>query len=319
MRIRQASLPLALAVGAALLALPHPTPAAALAPVADPVVMAAGDISPEPATTTTHDIATSRLLLAGNPTVVAPLGDNQYQDGQLWKYTDPAGYAQSWGRLKDRTCAVVGNHDYLDPPPGPAGFLAYFRPPCFQPRTGPGISAVYAYQLGSWRVYVLNSQCSQGNQTGPGCGRYDPMINWLRRDLQTHTSSCKLAMWHHPRWGQGAPVGDNPRAMWLWNVFAYWGGDLVVNGHDHAYARLTAMSEDGQPDPTFKGPRAITVGTGGDSLHAFTRPPHAGTRYRDDHHFGVLYLRLAPTVWSSEFRRTDGVVADKAAAGCTRN
>jgi hypothetical protein len=152
MRLRQACLALALAVGAALLALAHPTPTAALAPVADPVVLAAGDISPEPATTTTHDIATSRLLLAGNPTVVAPLGDNQYQDGQLWKYTDPAGYAQSWGRLKDRTCAVVGNHDYLDPPPGPAGFLAYFRPPCFLPRTGPGIAAVYAYQLGTARI-----------------------------------------------------------------------------------------------------------------------------------------------------------------------
>lgn len=152
--------------------------------------------------------------------------------------------------------------------------------------------------------------------TGPGCGRYDPMINWLRKDLQAHPRGCQLGVWRIPRWGQGAPWGDDAQVTWLWNVFSYWGGDLVLNAHDHAYARFTSMREDGTPDPTFQGPRQITVGTGGRSLIPFSKPAHAGTRYRDDKHFGVLRLRLAPNAWYSEFRRTDGVIADKASAGC---
>jgi hypothetical protein len=33
---------------------------------------------------------------------------------------------------------------------------------------------------------------------------------------------------------------------------------------------------------------------------------------------GVVHLTLSPTSWRSEFRRTDGQVADQAAAGCWR-
>jgi hypothetical protein len=288
----------------------------ATAQTGDPVLVAAGDISPDPDVTTNDDVRTAKLAMAANPTVVVPLGDPQYYDGAYEKFVDPNGYRGSWGRLKTKTCAVLGNHDYLDPPPGPAGFLAYFKPNCFLPRSGPGIPAVYVYTVGTWRVYVLDSECRHEWGTGPGCGRYDRMINWLRKDLQAHPRGCQLAIWHTPRWGQGAPWGDDAQVTWLWNVFSYWGGDLVLNAHEHAYARFTSMREDGTADPTFQGPRAITVGTGGKSLIAFSKPAHAGTRYRDDKHFGVLRLRLAPDGWSSEFRRTDGVVADRAAAGC---
>lgn len=289
----------------------------ATAQTGDPVLVAAGDISPDPDVTTTNDdVRTAKLAVAANPTVVVPLGDPQYYDGAYEKFVDPDGYRGSWGRLKTKTCAVLGNHDYLDPPPGPAGFLAYFKPNCFLPRRGPGVPAVYVYTVGTWRVYVLDSECRHEWGTGPGCGRYDRMISWLRKDLQAHPRGCQLAIWHIPRWGQGAPWGDDAQVTWLWNVFSYWGGDLVLNAHEHAYARFTSMREDGTADPTFQGPRAITVGTGGKSLIAFSKPAHAGTRYRDDKHFGVVRLRLAPNGWSSEFRRTDGVVADKAAAGC---
>jgi acid phosphatase type 7 len=295
---------------------PTATVGPATAQTADLVLVAVGDISPDPSVATVDDVRTAELAVAANPTVVAVLGDEQYEDGAYQKFIDLNGYQGSWGRLKAKTCAVIGNHEYLDPPAGPAGFRAYFQPNCVLPRSGPGIPGVYVYTVGAWRVYVLDSECRHQWGTGPGCGRYDPMINWLRKDLQARRSGCQLGMWHIPRWGQGAPWGDDGQITWLWNVFSYWGGDLVLNGHEHAYARFTSMRENGTADPTFQGPRAITVGTGGRSLIAFTKPAHAGTRYRDDKHFGVLRLQLSPRGWSSEFRRTDGVVADRASAGC---
>lgn len=305
------------------------TPAAAAAAAASPVLMAAGDISPQPNVASGNDYATAELATLANPDVLVALGDTQYDDGALASFTAPTGYASSWGRLKGRTCAVVGNHEYADPPPGPAGWIDYFQPVCSQPVThatnpdGTSIPTVYAFTLGTWRIYVLDSQCSHASaDVGPSCDRYGPLVTWLRADLQAHqdAATCKLAIYHHPRWVQGARhLSDDLQVKWLWDVFAYWGGDLVLNAHEHAYARFTSMTTSGTADPTFKGPRAFTVGTGGADLAPFARAAHPGTRTRDATHFGLLRLTLNPGSWASQFDRTDGVAADKAAAGCGAN
>jgi hypothetical protein len=76
------------------------------------------------------------------------------------------------------------------------------------------------------------------------------------------------------------------------------------------------MTQAGNPDPTFAGPRVFTVGTGGRSLIGFDLPARAGTAFRDATHYGVLRLTLNQTSWTSEFDRTDGVAADRVGAGC---
>ena len=45
-----------------------------------------------------------------------------------------------------RTRPVPGNHDYDTP--GAAGYFQYFE----------NIPSYYAYDLGTWRIYALNSQ-----------------------------------------------------------------------------------------------------------------------------------------------------------------
>ena len=92
--------------------------------------------------------------------------------------------------------------------------------------------------------------------------------------------------------------------------------DLVLVGHEHAYARLGAMTWDGKAATGGRGIRQLTVGTGGRSVKPFLGPPHEGTRYRDDQHFGVLKVTLRDGSWASVFHRTDGVVADPASASC---
>ena len=58
------------------------------------------------------------------------------------------------------------------------------------------------------------------------------------------------------------------------------------------------------------------MGTGGAPLIAFSKPARTATRYRDASHHGALRITLGPGYWNTEFDRTDGVVADRASAGC---
>ena len=98
---------------------------AAAAPAAWNEIMGAGDIDADPDQVGTDDLATSEILLQAMPATVFTAGDNQYPWGQIEDYQDPNGYSGTWGRapLKAITCAAVGNHEYLDPRTGPAGFL----------------------------------------------------------------------------------------------------------------------------------------------------------------------------------------------------
>ena len=293
--------------------------------------MGAGDISADPSTTTTADLATSEILIQANPPTVFTTGDNQYQLGQIEDFTDPDGYAGSWGRavLRSKTCPTVGNHEYGDPLPGPAGYLAYFKPPCpHQPdieyaRTSAGtvIPTVYAFRPApgsAWWGYVLDSECNHtGWEPGPDCSRYGNQLNWFRSHMAAHPTTCRIVFYHHPRFGNGAPYGDDSQVYWLYAVAASGGrASLIINGHNHAYERLTSMTVTGAIDTSYTAPRSITVGTGGASLIAFSRPTRTGTRYRDASHYGVLRITLGNGSWATEFDRTDGVVADRASAGC---
>jgi hypothetical protein len=75
------------------------------------------------------------------------------------------------------------------------------------------------------------------------------------------------------------------------------------------------MTRDGAIDGSFTAPRSLTVGTGwGDSRSVLEAP--------DRHPLpGRQPLRRPPDhpghgTWSTEFDRTDGVVADKASGSC---
>jgi hypothetical protein len=302
----------------------------AVTPAAWNQIMGAGDISADPATTTTADLATSEIMIQANPPTVFTAGDNQYPRGQIEDFTNPDGYAGSWGRdaLKTKTCPTVGNHEYADPLPGPAGYLAYFSPPCphrpdieyARTREGYIIRTVYAYRPApgsGWWAYVLDSQCNHSEERGPNCARDSNQLNWFRTHMAAHPAKCRIVFYHHPRFGNGAPWGDDGQVYWLYAVAAYAGrASLIVNGHSHSYERFTSMTQDGAIDGSFTAPRSFTVGTGGANLIPFSKAARTGTRYRDASHHGVLRITLGSGSWASEFDRIDGVVADKASAGC---
>lgn len=262
-----------------------PTDAPTTAPTGEApdsaVLIAAGDIA---SCTSNGDSATAKLLddLAGT---IATLGDNVYPDGTAGQFGDC--YDPIWGRQLARTRPAPGNHDYETP--GAAGYFAYFGAAAGDPKTG-----YYAYDLGGWRIYALNSNCDEIG----GCGGGSAQVAWLTADLAAHPSQCVLAYWHHPRYSSGRH-GSQASTDVLWDTLYDTGAEIVLNGHDHSYERFAPQSDSGQVDPEA-GIVEFVVGTGGFTHYEF---PHAlaTSRARNNTAFGVLELTLSPGAWSSRF------------------
>ncbi len=261
-------------------------------------IAAAGDIACQPPFTVGPQrcrmAATAQLITSRQVDVVLPLGDTQYEQGRLSQYRDS--YAHSWGQFKGKTRPVVGNHEYLTPKA--SGFFSYFGNRVLRP------SGWYAFNLGSWRLYVLNSNCTIVN-----C---DSQVTWLRNDLQSHPRQCSLAALHHPRFSSGEH-GDSMAVRPLWNVLDNQQVDVVLAGHDHDYERFARRQADG--DIATNGIRSFVVGTGGKSLRPFG-PIDPASRFHDATHMGVLFMTLNASGYDWHFRSTDNVVRDSGHSGC---
>ena len=316
-------------VGASLLAMRTPEPAApqqaqadpsaayqGLKPVRDPaavVVAAAGDIAcaPDPggigagernSAISCFGAQTAGVVAAIDPDAVLALGDLQYPDGSLERFR--AGYDRTWGAFKAITYPVVGNHEYGTR--DAQGYFDYFGAAAGSPDTG-----YYSYDLAGWHVVALNSECRRIG----GCGAGSPQQRWLAADLAAHPAACTLAYWHRPRFSSGHH-GDNTDYTVFWKDLRDAGAELVLTGHDHDYERFAPLGTDGAPDPL--GIREFVVGTGGDSFYAMHQPP-VGQEVGIAGRPGVLQLTLRPGGYDWAFRVPQGStdsIADSGSARC---
>jgi hypothetical protein len=214
----------------------------AIPAVQDPTVhlAGAGDI----AACGSEGSANTAKLLANAHARVFTLGDNAYPDGAT---ADFDCFDQTWGAFKDGMLPVIGNHEYVTP--GAAGYFDYFG-------AAAGANAYFALDLGTWRVYVLNSQCADVS-----CNAESPQVQWLQADLAAHPTECILAMWHEPRFSNG-PHGDQLAVLPFWDALYAAGAELILNGHDHNYQRWEPLDPTGRLDQEH-GITEIVAGTGG--------------------------------------------------------
>lgn len=260
------------------------------------VLVAAGDIAD---CASAGDEATAELVarIMGR---VATLGDNVYAAGTPAQFSRC--YGAAWGPFKRRTSPSLGNHDY-----GTAGAAGYFG--YFGRRAGPAGRGWYSYDLGSWHVVVLNSNCSQVG----GCFRGSPQERWLRADLAASRSRCTLAYWHHPRFSSGTTHGGDLVAGAFWKSLYAAGAEVVLNGHEHNYERFAPQDPSGAADPE-RGIRQFVVGTGGKTLYGLGAPaPNSQVRYSDS--FGVLKLQLASDAYTWEFIPVEGATFSDTGTG----
>jgi len=250
---------------------PTPTSSPTL-PAGAVTFVGAGDIS---TCSNDNDESTARLLDA-IPGTIFTTGDNVYSSGTMSQYTNC--YNPTWGRHKARTMPVPGNHEYQTS--GAAGYFQYFN----------NISSYYAYELGSWRIYALNSEIDVSAGS--------PQVAWLLADLAANPRQCVLAYWHQPRWSSGRNHSSDSNYQTLWQILYAAGAEVVLNGHEHNYERFAPMNADGEADPL--GLREFVVGTGGRSFYGFDTPlPSSEVRNSDT--YGVLKLTLRETGYDWEF------------------
>jgi len=236
------------------------------------VLVGAGDIS---TCSNNNDEATAKLLDGISGTVFTA-GDNAYDSGTYTQYTNC--YHPTWGRHKSRTKPVPGNHEYNTS--GAAGYFKYFS----------NVSSYYAYNLGDWRIYALNSEIDVSSTSA--------QVKWLKNDLAANPKRCVLAYWHKPRWSSGSHYGSNSKYQTLWKTLYDAKAELVISGHEHNYERFKEMNASGTA--SSPGMREFVVGTGGASHYGFGSTLST-SQVRNSSTYGVLKLTLNSTSYSWKF------------------
>jgi hypothetical protein len=223
-------------------------------PPAAPVLAAVGDISCQSGapqggekpkdvctggtTATTRNAAqnaTAVQVETMQPTLVAVLGDEQYQNGYYQDFENS--FDKYWGAFKFLQRPAPGNHEFYDNHGqlgvGGVGYFDYYNGFQHNPADGSEIDTTlpngvmqpkplpegqagdygqtgngwYSYNLGSWHLISLNAECntsppSPAAPDGTGCSANNPWVEsetaWLANDLKQDHSPCTLAYWHQP-------------------------------------------------------------------------------------------------------------------------
>lgn len=272
---------------------PSPTPGAS----SGITLVGAGDIAN---CNLTGVAATTQLLDYFPSATLFTLGDNVYADGKPSEFQDC--FAPTWGKYQARIHPAAGNHDYHTKKA--AGYYGYFGAAAGDPEQG-----YYSYNLGTWHIIVLNSNCDQVG----GCNLDSLQEQWLKNDLAANPALCTLAYWHHPLFSSGEH-GDNPEMRDIWRDLYAAGVELVLNGHDHNYERFAPQNPDGSLDPE-RGIRQIVVGTGGAELRDVSSPYKPNSELVISQTYGVIKLDLQAASYAWTFLPVAGQTGSDAGSG----
>jgi tartrate-resistant acid phosphatase type 5 len=222
---------------------------------------------------------------------VVTTGDNNYEYGE-WStidqnigkyYSDFIGnYVGSYGpgAATNKFYPVPGNHDWdstIDQDgDGKAGidpYTDYF--------TLPGNERYYTAIVGPVQIFAIDSDPREPD----GRDVNSAQAQWLRQGLAASTSPWQIVVFHHPSYSSGSH-GSDTTMQW---PFAQWGADLVLNGHDHSYERL---SVDGIP--------YIVNGLGGKTIYSFNTPI-AQSQFRYNADVGAQLMEATDTTLAISF------------------
>jgi hypothetical protein len=283
------------------------------------------------------EYATAKQAYAMQPNAAALLGDEQYQVGKLSDFEQS--FEQAWGGLKALERPAPGNHEYYaytkkgdnEAAQNGTGYFGYFNGhdqsgiPNQHGQAGEDTAANqgwYSYNLGNWHIVSLNIECNsaafQNDCSTTDGGLLSQETQWLSTDLASSSQPCTIAYWHQPTFtaadsaaqvaNPAAPGADSAEGLaadaW-WKLLYANHATLILNGHEHYYARFRPMNPAGQSDPRH-GITQITVGSGGEALDVIAKDsgtysnPNVVTG--QDQAYGVLKLSLHPHSYGWSYR-----------------
>ncbi|WP_042426373.1 metallophosphoesterase family protein [Streptacidiphilus anmyonensis] len=285
------------------------------------------------------EFATAKQATDMHPDAVALLGDEQYQVGKLTDFEQS--FDQAWGGLKMLERPAPGNHEYYsyakkgDNEAGQngTGYFSYFNghnqsgAPTTQGQAGDDTAdnqGWYSYNLGNWHIVSLNAECDS-DEFKHDCSTTDTGLlgqetQWLAKDLAANDRPCTIAYWHQPTFSAttaatatvpasapGAGGVEGAAADAWWKLLYQHRATLVLNGHEHAYARLRPMNPAGQSDPSHGIPEFI-VGSGGEALDTLAGTPgnwaNPNVVTAQAGAFGVMKLTLKSHSYSWDYQPT---------------
>ncbi|RAG86705.1 hypothetical protein DN069_05370 [Streptacidiphilus pinicola] len=283
------------------------------------------------------EFATAKQATDMHPDAVALLGDEQYQVGKLTDFQQS--FDQAWGGLKMLERPAPGNHEYYpyakkgDKEAGQngTGYFGYFNghdqsgAPTNQGQAGDDTAdnqGWYSYNLGNWHIVSLNAECDSDAfkhdcSTSDG-GLLGQETHWLAKDLAANDRPCTIAYWHQPTFSAttaatatvpasapGAGGVEGAAADAWWKLLYQNHATLILNGHEHAYARLRPMNPDGQSDPAHGIPEFV-IGSGGEALDTLAGTPgdyaNPNVVTAQAGAFGVMKLTLKPHGYSWDYK-----------------
>ena len=251
--------------------------------------------------------ATAKLL-EKVPGIIFAAGDLAYEKGSPGEFRNC--YGTTWGEFKERTRPALGNHEYVDQKA--TGYFQYWGE-----QAGPVGKGYYSFELGTWHIIALNTNCFV--KLLGGCAIGSPEEVWLKEDLAAHPDACVLAFGHHALFSSGIFKSHaiHPELKPFWQDLYTAHAALVLAGHEHSYERFAPQTPDGQADPE-RGIREIVIGTGGRS-HDPLGFSMANSEVRNADTYGVLKLTLSPGHYTWEFIPEEGrTFTDSGAGECPR-
>lgn len=285
------------------------------------------------------EYATAKQATEMHPDAVALLGDEQYEVGKLTDFEQS--FEKAWGGLKMLERPAPGNHEFYaykkkgdnEAAQNGKGYFGYFNgadqsgSPYAQGQAGDDTATNqgwYSYDLGNWHIISLNAECDS-DVFAHDCSTSDSGLlaqetQWLAADLQENHNQCTLAYWHQPTFsattastasvpasapGAGGTEGAATDAWWKLLYASH--ATLILNGHEHAYARTKPLDPAGNVDPKNGIPQFI-VGSGGEALDtlAGTEGNYANPNVvtAEASAYGVLKLNLDQHGYSWDFTPT---------------
>lgn len=176
--------------------------------------------------------------------------------------------AGGWANGAIASLPTPGNHEYALSAFAGSLLSSHWRPQFALPTHGPaGLEeTVYWIDYQGVRIIALNSNEKQAEQ-----------VPWLEAVLKSNPHRWSIVTFHHPI-HSAAKSRDNPKLRALWGpVLDKYKVDLVLQGHDHTYARTGLVGTVNVPEGTTAaaGDTVYVVSVSGPKFYNLPQPTPA--------------------------------------------